>query len=29
MMALIDLWLLAIAFLLHLVDVAPEMEGHD
>lgn len=29
MMALIDLWLLSAALLLHLVDIAPEVEGHD
>lgn len=29
MLALIDLWLLSVAVLLHLVDVAPDMEGHD
>ena len=29
MLALIDLWLLSIAFLLHLVEIAPEMDSED
>lgn len=29
MLALIDVWLLSVAVLLHLIDVAPEMDGGD